>query len=280
VSRKKIREIGRAGLRPFFLRFLRERSRRSVARTETLWFQRAPAPTKPYSSPCPPSAAPWGRAGTSFSASGGCARTDCGILGGALLGLEPRSTKFMLQSSQFGVLSFEFLCLPSTYRRLLTAYSLLSTVYDPRSTPAPHFSLITNSRQPRPSRQKTTGHKKRESGGQESSCLLSTPLLPTPILLTSYLPRYVSALTVHFSPSPLHPRPHFLRFTTNGSRITIFFTLLTSHAPSQYFLSFIHFPIFPRITTRSSPSTIFVPSHESLDHRNWLRRTCPGSVFC
>jgi hypothetical protein len=55
-------------------------------------------------------------------------RTDRGFLGGALLGLEPRSTKFMVQSS-------ELLC-------LLTAHHLL------RSNHAPHFSLITNSRQP------------------------------------------------------------------------------------------------------------------------------------
>jgi hypothetical protein len=74
VSRKKIREIGRVELRPSFLRFLRKGSRRSVARTETLWFQRAPAPTRPVQFSLP-------AFNGSARAGGDFVRTNCELFG-------------------------------------------------------------------------------------------------------------------------------------------------------------------------------------------------------
>ena len=180
-------------------------------------------------------------------------RTDCGFLGGALLGLEPRSTKFMVQSS-------ELLC-------LLTAHHLL------RSNHAPHFSLITNSRQPhrksrliplqrqrdtenveqRDTKNVAAGHTRRESmAGRKVRAYRVSPLLPSHVaLLASYL-RYVSALTVHFSPSPLHPRPSLLTFHPPGC-ISVFcflysFPYLFTHYCLRFTTHYItfttHFSLF------------------------------------
>jgi hypothetical protein len=150
----------------------------------------------------------------------------------------------MVQSSQFRVLSFELLS-------LLTAHHL-------RSNHAPHFSLITNSRQPRP---KAAGHTKRESmAGRKVRAYRVSPSLSRQSFYVSrpkgrgyrMMPiSHDSRFTAYDSPSLFHPRRYFspYRFIPAPH-----FSLFTSQVASRYFLSFHHFRIFS--TIHFSPFTI------------------------
>jgi hypothetical protein len=232
----------------------------------------AGCPHRAVTNACPPLTAPYGQVGASLELTVSClVREKILVTPSAVHMLDscakhalsngegsrgaPSRVQFFPTTSGLELTGFSSCLPPSAYCVLPTAHSLLHTSYSLHSTPTLLPSYV--------SRPKGRGYR----------------MMPI-----FHLPSYVSRPQGRgYRTIPVYA----LRLTIH--EITIFFFLFTSHAPSQYFLPFIHFPIFPRftthslpsrITTHSSPSTIFIPSHESLDHRNRLRRTCPGSVFC